>query len=173
VAFIVAQDAVSRIGKPDAAVGVYGQIVRSIEQLALEVVGQHGDGSVVFGARDPACIVLAGNETALAIARVAVAVIRRLAEDADFSSVFEPAQDAIVGNVAPQQIPAVTEPNRAFGPAASGVEALDDSIGGDELRKARIEDLDVGVGVVGRSWQDPGSALLRQRWQGSGSYGVA
>jgi hypothetical protein len=101
VAFVVAKDAVAWIGEPHRTVGVHREIVGRIEGLALEAVGHHGDGSVVLGTSDTAGIVLASDEIALPVAGVAVAVIRRLAEDADFAGVFKPAQDAVVGDVAP------------------------------------------------------------------------
>jgi len=150
VAFVVAERAVAGISEPYCAVGVDCEIVRGIERLALVVVGQNRDGSVVLCARDAAGIVLAGDEVALAIARIAIAVIRRLAEDADFACIFEPAQYAVVGNVTPEQIAAVAEPDRAFGPATSGVQALDGGIADKILGEARIDHFDRRVGVVHR-----------------------
>jgi len=63
------------IGEPDRVVGLDGHVVRRIEALALEAVHQHGDRPVVFGARDTARLVLAADEAALAVARVAIGVI--------------------------------------------------------------------------------------------------
>src|SRR6202012_4233916 len=57
---------------------------------------------------------------ALPIARVAVAVIRWLAKDADRARFLVPPHHAIVWNVAPDQVTSVTEPNRPFAPAHSG-----------------------------------------------------
>src|SRR5205085_954126 len=88
----------------DAAVG---------EPLAAEAIHQHGDRAVVFGARDAPPAVLAGDEPALAIAGVAVGKIRGLAVNAHLARLLLPLEDAIVGDVAPEQIAAVAEPHRA------------------------------------------------------------
>ena len=77
-AFPVAGDAERRVGEPDAAVARADDVVGRVQALALVAVGQHGDAAVVFGARDAPRQVLAGQQPALAVARVAVGVVRRL-----------------------------------------------------------------------------------------------
>jgi hypothetical protein len=52
---------------------------------------------------------LAGDEAALAVAGVAVGEVRRLAEDRDRAAFLVIAQDAVVGDVAPQEIAPVAE----------------------------------------------------------------
>ena len=42
----------------------------------------------MFGARDPARVVLAGDQPALAVARVAVGIVGRSAEDADMAVIL-------------------------------------------------------------------------------------
>ena len=111
------------------------------------VVDQHGDRAVVFGAGDAAGVVLAGEQAALAIAQVAVAVIRWPAEDADLSGIFEPAQDAVVGDVAEEQIAAVAKPYGALGPARAGVEPLDRGALDIIFSEARVQNFDGGIGV--------------------------
>ncbi len=101
-----------RIAKPDRTVRFDDHVVRRIETLAAITIGQHGDRAVVFGARDAARQMLAAHESALAVARMAVRIIRRLTERADRAARFVPTQDAVVGDVAPQQIAAVAEPDR-------------------------------------------------------------
>src|SRR5262249_60124048 len=96
-----------------------------IERLAVELVDQHRDGAVIFGAGDAARIVLAGDEAALAVAGVAVGVVRRFSEHADAAGLLLPAHDAVVGNVAPQQVAAVAEPHRPLAPAHAGGPPLD------------------------------------------------
>src|SRR6266487_1165639 len=86
VAFVIGHDAVAGISEPDGAVGMHREIVGSVELFALKSVYQHGDGAVVFGARHAARVVLAGEQPALAVAAVAVAVVRGATEDANFSS---------------------------------------------------------------------------------------
>ena len=68
--------------------------------------------AVVLGARDPPRVVLAGEQPALAVAGVAVGEVRRLAEDADRAGLLVPLHDAVVRDVAPEQVAAVAEPNR-------------------------------------------------------------
>ena len=92
---------------------------------------------------------LAGDEPALAVAGVAVGEVRRLAEDADLAGLLLPLEDAVVRDVAPQQIAAVAEPHRPLGPAAAGIEALDRGAEDAVAVEARIEALDQGVGIAG------------------------
>jgi CHAT domain len=65
---IVPGDAVNGIGEPDRIIGLDHDIIGRIEALAVEPIGQHGDGSVIFGARDAAAGVLASDKPALPIA---------------------------------------------------------------------------------------------------------
>jgi hypothetical protein len=61
--FPFAVDAEQRVGEPDAVVGLDDDVVRRVQALALEAVGQHGDLAVLLGARDaPGDRVLAGDE---------------------------------------------------------------------------------------------------------------
>src|SRR6202011_228083 len=122
-------------------------IVRRIELLAVVVVDEHGDGAVMLGARDAPRIVLAADKPAFAVARVAVAVIRRRAEDADMAVLLEPAHHAVVGNVAPQQKAAVAHIDRTLGPAEAGGDALDRAIA-DLVLEALVERLDPRVRVA-------------------------
>ena len=57
----------------------------------------------MFRAGDAARAVLAGDEAALAVARVAVGVVGGFAEDAHAAAFLVPAHDAVVRDVAPQQ----------------------------------------------------------------------
>ena len=57
------------------ALGEDGHVIRRIESFSLEPVHQHGDRPIVFGARDAARLVLAADEAALAVARVAIGVV--------------------------------------------------------------------------------------------------
>ena len=100
-ALVVAEDAETRIGEPDRAVRFHHDIVRRIEPLALEAVADHRDGPVIFGAGDAAREMLAGHQPALAVAGIAVGVVRRLAEKTDGAGLLVPAADAIARHVAP------------------------------------------------------------------------
>src|SRR5262252_1707645 len=148
VALVVAGDAWRRIREPDRAVGFDYDVVRGIERLPVELVYQHRDGAVIFGTRHAPGVVLAGDEAALAVARVAVGVVRRLAVHGGAARLLIPPQDAIVRNVAPQQAARVAEPHRPFAPAGAGVEALDAGVENAIFQKARIDDLDGRVRIT-------------------------
>ena len=67
---------------------------------------------------------LASDEPALAVAGIAVGEIRWLAKNADRAGLFFPLDDALIGNVAAEQIAPVAEPHRPFGPAHPGGQSL-------------------------------------------------
>src|SRR5207253_6797160 len=76
LAFPLAIDAEQRIGEPDRVVGFHHNVVRRVQPLALELVGQHRDLAVLLGAGDAARHrVFAGDEAALAVPGGAVGVI--------------------------------------------------------------------------------------------------
>src|SRR4029079_8333350 len=83
--------AIGRIGEPVAAVRVGDDVVRRVELLAAEIVGEHGRGAVVLVSNDPAGEVLARELAALEVERVAVGVIGGRAEHADVTVVLRPA----------------------------------------------------------------------------------
>src|SRR5262249_27752320 len=88
---------------------------------------------------------LAGNLPALEIEGVAVAVVGRHAKDADLTSVFEPAQLAIVRDVAPHQIAALGTPGRALRPQRTGPQSLDRPVSLYVIPEEGMDDNDVGV----------------------------
>src|SRR6516165_4874073 len=71
--------------------------------------------------------------------------------------VYEPTHDAIVRNIAPQQIATVAEISGALGPAKTGGNALDRRIADPGLEPL-VEHLDARIGIapVGKvaQWQD-------------------
>src|SRR5581483_516802 len=103
---------------------------------------------VIFGARHPAAAMLAGDEPSLAVAGVAVGKLRGRAIDRDLAGGLVPAQDAVVGDVAPQETAMVAEPDRSFRPSAAGGETLNRGIEQSIFRKARVEDVDCRVGIA-------------------------
>ena len=148
VALVEAEDAVGRVREPDRAVGAAHDVVRRVEGLAVEPVGDHGDRAVVLGAGHPARVVLAGDEAALAVSRVPVRVAGGLAEDADRARLLLPLHHPVVRDVAPQEVAPVPEPRGPLAPAEAGAEPLD--LGEGELvpGEARVERPDGGVGVA-------------------------
>jgi hypothetical protein len=97
---------------------------------------------------DPPHAVLAGHEPALPVAGIAVGIVRRLAEDAHRTGFLLPFQDAVVGDVAPQQRAEFAEPDRALAPAAAGIELLDRRVHRRFDRvETRIERDNCGIGI--------------------------
>ena len=100
-------------------------VVRRVQALALIVVGDQRDGPVVLVAHHAAGEVLARQLAALKIERVAVAVVRRHAEDRDAAVVLEPAHLPVVGNVAPDEITSLPAPRRPLRPQRARPQPLD------------------------------------------------
>src|SRR6266850_1379517 len=109
----------------------------------------------------PARVVLAGQEPPLAVARVAVAVVRGLAEHAHGARLLVPAHHAVVRDVAPQEVAPVAEPHRPLVPAAVRGDAL--HLRQPELVavEARIDHLDRRIRVAAARL--PSRRRLRQR----------
>ena len=147
-AFVIAANAGGRIREPHRVVGLDHHVVGRVERLAVELVDQHRDAAVVFGAGDPPPAVLAGDQAALAIAGIAVGVVGGLAIDAGPSGLLVPAHDAVVGNVAPQQAARVAHPHRPLAPAHAGREPLHAGIVDLVFGEARIENLDGRVRIA-------------------------
>src|SRR5690349_5743807 len=106
----------------------------------------------MLGARHAARVMLAGDQPPFPVARIAVRIVRGLAEHAHGAVLLVPAKHAVVRYVAPDEATQVAEVNRPFTPAATGEETFD-STGPDVEREARIERDDVGVRIV--RWRAP------------------
>ena len=156
-AFPFAVDAEQRIGEPDGVVGLHDDVVGRVETPAFETVDQNRYVAVVLGAGDTARVrVLAGDESALAVTRVAVGVVGRAAEYREAVVLLVELHDPIVRNVAKEKVSAVGEVDRALGPAHASADLLERARIDPILAKARIEDLDGRVGI----------ALVRpERWR--------
>src|SRR5207244_9197582 len=118
----------TKIAEPDGAFRMHQQVIRRVELLVMKMIHQHGDRAVVFGSGDPAHVVFAGDQPTLSVPTVAIAIVRRAAENADLSGFFEPSENSIVGNVAEEQIPPIPKPNRPFRPTRACVKALNGSV---------------------------------------------
>src|SRR6185369_16501592 len=105
--------------EPHAAVGVDEHVIGGVEVLALPALGEHRDRAIVLVANDASGGVLTRDEAASEVEGVAVALGRRLANDADPAVVVEPAELPIVGGVAPDQVTADGAPGGALGPQAA------------------------------------------------------
>ena len=82
----------------------------------------------MLGAGDPSMAVLARDEASDGIERVAVAVAGRVPEDADRAGGLVPAQDAVVGDVADEQVATGGDVDRTFRPTAAEVDPLDPTV---------------------------------------------
>ena len=124
VALVVDEAAVAGVGEPDAAVRVHNDVVGRVEALALETVHEHGDRAVVLGSCHAPRAMLAGDEAALPVARIAVGVVGGVAVLGDLARDLVPAQDAVVGDVAPQQLAGVRRTRRGLPPIGSRCRAV-------------------------------------------------
>src|SRR5712671_1704532 len=126
-------------------------VVWRIEVLALPELGDDADRAVMLVANHTPAAMLARNLSTLMIERVAVAVVRRLAEHRDAAVVFDVAQLAIVGDVAPHEIASLGAPGRAFVPLAAGEEPMNRGVVDPERVESRVDGDDVGIGIGDRT----------------------
>src|SRR5262245_9677859 len=91
---------------------------------------------------------LASDKATLAVARIAIRLIRRPTEHADHAGLFVPAHDAIVGSVAPEKIASISEPHRSFTPGHSSRKAFDAHDVWAVFEKAWIEHLDGRIRIT-------------------------
>src|SRR5207245_11586628 len=121
---VMAAGASAVVAEPDRPVRCDDDIIGGGQALALEAVGEHRDRAVVFGAGQPLRIHLAREQAALAVAGVAVGVVRGAAKHANRASFLLPFYDPVVRDVAPQEVAAIAEPHRPLGEAKAGGDAL-------------------------------------------------
>lgn len=153
VAFVVVAGLEGRVAEPDRAVAFADDVVGGVEGFAVEAVGQHGDGAVVFGAGDAAAFAggggaLADDEAALAIAAHAVGEVGMFAVHREGVGDFVPTHDAVVGDVADQQVTPVADPDRSFRPPHAGGEFLDAGVEDPQFKKAVVEDVNERIRVT-------------------------
>ncbi|MNH87404.1 hypothetical protein D3C73_398860 [compost metagenome] len=142
-----AADAEWRIGEPQRAVRLADDVVRRIQLLALVGVGKNRDRAVMLRAGDAAGQVFACNQAALQVAAMAVGIVGIGVEHAPCLVRFVELHDAVVRNIANQQILAVTEIDRTFQPASAGGNLFQRSAGNTVFRKARVENLNGRIGI--------------------------
>src|SRR5262245_57383739 len=117
--------AIRRIRKPDAAVGMRDHVVGRVEALAVVLVRENRGRPVVLVADNTARQVLARDLTSLVVKRVAVAVVRWVAEHGYASSLFEPAHLHVVADVAEHEEAADAVPRRPLEPQPARPQPLD------------------------------------------------
>ena len=84
---------------------------------------------------------LAGHKAALSVPRIPVGIIGGVAENAGLSRLLVELHDPVVGDVGEQQIAALGEIGRPFGPAHPGGDLFDRARIDPVFRKGRIQDL--------------------------------
>src|SRR4051794_13635411 len=96
----------------------------------------------MLGAGDAAVAVLARDQPALAVDRVAVRVARRVAEHADLAGRLVVAQYAVVRDIRPHERAVRREIRRPLGPAAAVIEMVEPRGGLHAGLEALVEDLE-------------------------------
>ena len=122
-------------------------------------------------ADDAAVAVFAGKLAAFEVEGVAVAVARRITEDAHVAVFVKPAQLAIVRNIAPDKVSANAVPCATLSPQRSSPEFLNRRIADLVFLEALVEHHDVGVGITHRLFGGPitlGGERLRRKGRGRG-----
>ncbi len=151
--FVVAFGLEGGIGEPDRPITFAGNVIGRIERFALESVGQHSDAPVVLGTRHAPPLggragALTNQQPALTVATHAIGKVRVLAVHRQLTRHLVPAHDAIVGNIADQQVATVTDPHRPFGPAHAAGQFLDAGIEYSYVGKAVVQHTDQRVGIT-------------------------
>src|SRR5262249_20842132 len=122
-------------------------------------VHQNREGPIVFGTRYAATTMLAGDQTTLPVTGVAIGKVGRLLKHTERAGGCFPFEDAVVGNIAPQQVAPITKPDWAFRPATPSIQALYGRLLQPVLFKAWIERGDGRIRVTwmrtpaGRGWE--------------------
>jgi len=94
----------------------------------------------------------ADHQPALAVAGQAIGEVCLLAKYAQRLADLVPAHDAVVGNVAEQQVAPVANPYWTFGPAQTVGDLLDAGVEQAQLQKAFIQYFQGWIGVTPAEW---------------------
>ena len=107
------------VGEPDAALGVHGQVVGSVEGMPFDVVGGNGGGAVGVEAHDGPPAGAAAEETPGGVMGQAVGAVGALAPDGNLVGLRVYPHDAAGRDVGKQQLLAV--PDGPLGDAPHGL----------------------------------------------------
>src|ERR1700716_407289 len=116
LSLVDADRAITGIGEPDRlVVGMNDHVVRSIERLAVGLLGEHGDRPIMFETDQPGA--LGSDLPAFEVEGVAVGFVGRFVKlFRDMAVLVEIAELAVIGNVAPDEILTLGVPGRPLGP---------------------------------------------------------
>ena len=139
VALGIVEDPVWRVAEPDRAVGGDDDVVGRVEPRPAEPVHDGRSRPIALVARDPAQAVLAGEDRAVVVERVAVGEVGRLEEDGVAVGVG-PAADRVASDVAPQHGVLVWDVDGPLGPDRAAGVGRDRRPVRDETVETRVED---------------------------------
>ena len=165
VPFVIRHNAIAGVAEPDGPVRMNHHVVRGVELLALKAIHQHRDGATMLSARHTARVVLAGDQSPLAVAAIPIAVVRGTAEYSNFSRFLKPSQHTVVGNVAEDQVSSISNPHRTLRPAGAREQPLNPSVDNLIFRKPGINDLHRWIGIDGWTFRF-GLTNKSGRWNG-------
>src|SRR5215471_5226753 len=151
MAEVIAARPRSVVREPDGIVRFDDDVVRSGKPLAREAFGEDGDGSIVFRPRQPLSVVLTSDKPPLPVASVAVGIVGGPSEHRDGTGLLVPAHNAVVGDVAEQQLARVAEPHRSFREAEPSADPLNRRQSQDYPLEAWVDHLQIRIRVAYRS----------------------
>src|SRR5262245_16980932 len=108
---------------------------------------------------------LASDKAPFSVTGVAVGVVRRSTEQADRAGLFFPTHDAVIWNIAPQEIATVAKPHGPLVEATIASNTLDRCEPENDSFEARIKHPKVGIRVPDRRCRAPprGGSRCRDR----------
>ena len=157
-AFVIAVNAVGRVGEPHGTVGRHREIVRAVEPPAVPSVGEHCAPCVVLGPDYPTQPLLTGDQAAVRVECVAVRKAGRFAEDTDRAVGLVPTHQAVVRDVAPQQVAPGGDVDRPLRPPLAGRDPPDSDVAAQAVERG-MHDL-VGVNCLERQCRHTPSSSL-------------
>src|SRR5690606_41859653 len=72
ISFVIGEDSIGWISKPDRAIRTNNHIVGRIQLLAVETIWQHRDAAINFSAGNAAAAMLASDEPTLTITTIPI-----------------------------------------------------------------------------------------------------
>src|ERR1700746_1153116 len=109
------------MGDPDPSARVRRQVIGGVQQFPLKMIHEHGDCAIVFGSSEPPRVVFAGQQSALAVTAIAIAIVRWAAKNTDLSGFLAPTEHPIIRDIAEKEIPPIAKPHGALCPSRAGV----------------------------------------------------
>ena len=152
-------EAVRRIGEVKIAVIVVHEVVRAVEPHVIVILGENGPAAILLEATDATVAMLREHQTAGAIGGQAVGarfaatgngagVTARLEERREAFALL-PLENGVLGDVGENNVAAILDPTRTFGPGEAIGQDLDLRVGGDDVVERPIEPLNATERRIG------------------------